>query len=60
MEYIYPYNVLERHDMEFVYENDVLMWSLAEFIYTKLAIKKILINLRIFLQVFLLVVETSF
>ena len=60
MEHIYPYDVLQSHYVEFVYENDILMRNWAEFTYTKLANKKkILINLSNFLQIFLLVAETS-
>ena len=60
MEYIYPYDVLQSHYVEIVYENDILMRNWAEFTYTKLANKqKILINLSNFLQIFLLVAETS-
>ena len=58
-EYIYPYHVLQRHYVEFVYESDILMRNWVEFIYTKLAKKKVVINLCNFLQIFLLVVETS-
>ena len=48
--------------VEFVYENGILMWNWAEFIYTKLAKKKkkkFFINLHTVLQIFLLVVDTS-
>ena len=49
--YIYLYDVLQQHYMEFFYENDILMQNWAEFIYTKLPHKSP--------QTFLLVVETS-
>ena len=53
-EYIYPYDVLQRHYVEFVYETDILMRIWAEIIYRKFAKKKkkILKNLRSFLQIF--------
>ena len=39
----YPYDDLQRHYVEFVYNSDMLMRNRAEFIYIKLA-KKIKIN----------------